>query len=74
MHTCVQTHTHTDTRSKFELDGVNWDFEAVIRIKRLEIDCDETTGEQGRMWWEAEREDGWESGEKMVAGRENWTK
>ena len=30
--------------SKFELDGVSWDFEAIIRIKRLEISCDEMRG------------------------------
>lgn len=27
--------------SKFELDAVSWDFEAIIRIKQLEIGCDE---------------------------------
>lgn len=38
---------HMFTHSKFELLGVNWDFEAIIRIKRLEICCDEVKGEAG---------------------------
>ena len=32
------------THSKFKLDSVNWDFEGIIRIKRLEIGCDEARG------------------------------
>lgn len=37
-------YAHICTHSKLELDGVNWDFEAIIRIKRLEINCDERRG------------------------------
>lgn len=35
------------THSKFKLDGVNWDFEGIIRIIRLEIGCDEARGGEG---------------------------
>lgn len=42
--------------SKFELDAVNWDFEAIIRIKRLEIGCDEMEG--GKEWAKGEGKGG----------------
>ncbi len=41
-------YAHMYTHGKFELDGVNWDFEVIIRIKRLEIGCDEAKGERRR--------------------------
>jgi len=39
--------SHYLQHSKLELLGVNWDFEAIIRIKRPEICCDEARGGGG---------------------------
>lgn len=47
---------YTRIHSKLELDGVSWDFEAIIGIKPLEIGCHEVKGKRKRMGCEAEEE------------------
>lgn len=37
---------YTRIHSKLELDGVSWDFEAIIGIKPLEIGCHEVKGKR----------------------------
>ena len=61
---------HTfNTRSKLELDGVNWDFEAVIGIKRLGISCDQTRGGEGGMGGREEQRR--ETGERKGTGEKD---
>lgn len=55
--------------SKYGLDGVNWDFEAIIRIKQLGISCDKVRGgedEGGRGSTQGE----WERKERNIRGDE----
>lgn len=69
---------YTRIHSKLKLDGVSWDFEAIIGIKPLEIGCHEVKGkgtgceaeeerkQRNREWGWGGKHEGWMMLEKTT--------